>query len=119
MLVADEHQLESFLNYEALPRASLGVLRVGVAFHPQEAHVCLLLGDSVPLVGVHIQDGDAESAPGLEIVELRVGQLPAPSFALSLFSRVLNDSLAAGDLGATPLSLALGEGEAQLVLTRR
>lgn len=119
MLVAGEHELESFLNYDALPRASLGVLRVALGFRSREARVGLLIGKATPLVEVRLRGSEPESTPRIEVVDLRLASIPAPAFLRSGLSRVLNDSLAAGDLGVIPLSLAFKQGEAQLVLTRR
>lgn len=117
-LAAREHELESFINYEALPRASLGVLRVAVELAEGGASLTLLVGDSNPVASVALSLADSETGVDLTVTGLRLGPLSAPGWARTGLARVLNDTLAAGEAGFTLQSLALCEGEAQLTVTR-
>ncbi|NLT43598.1 MAG: hypothetical protein GXX93_13060, partial [Anaerolineae bacterium] len=74
-LAAREHELESFINYEALPRASLGVLRVAVELAEGGASLTLLVGDSNPVASVALSLADSETGVDLTVTGLRLGPL--------------------------------------------
>lgn len=111
-----ERQLESFLNAQALPQAGLGAVRVGVRLHPNRAQVAFFLQTYCFAVLELHQHG--EETPELALSYVKLGPLESPLPLRHLWSRVLNETLAAGDLGFRLRALVIEPSGALVTLSR-
>jgi hypothetical protein len=113
-----ERELEAYLNEEALPLAGFGAARMGLRLHSGRAEAAVLLTSTRCFAILELHQQGEQGAPTVALKYAKLGPIEVPATVRDLMSRVLNETLARGDLGVRLRSLHLEDEGARVTLTR-